>query len=115
MIISGAVVGDDPGTERSETGDDDGDGLFDGTPGADPGGGGGAAPGGVEDEADDGEDGYEEGEGEDAGEGEFLFAWDAGFEGEGDGDYGYCLRGWVSWAFFFEMELGRRGRKRYAG
>ena len=72
--------------------------MFDRAPGADPGGGGSAAPRGVEDEADDGEESYEEGEGEDAGESEFLFARDAGFEGEGDGDYGNCLEGFcVSW------------------
>ena len=105
-VIGRAVVGDDPGAEGGETGDDDGDGLLDGAPGADPGGGGGAAPGGVEDEADDGEDGYDKGEGEDAGEGEFLFAWDAGFEREGDGDYGYCLRGSVSLGCEGERELG---------
>ena len=107
-VIGRAVVGDDPGAEGGETGDDDGDGLLDGAPGADPGGGGGAAPGGVEDEADYGEDGYDKGEGEDAGEGEFLFAWDAGFECEGDGDYGYCLRGSVSLGGEGERELGRR-------
>ena len=66
-MIGRAVIRNNPRAERSETGDDDGDGLLDGAPGADPGGGGDAAPGAVEDEADYGEESYEEGEGEYAG------------------------------------------------
>ncbi len=110
LEIRRPVVGDYPGAEGGETGDDDGDGLFDGAPGADPGGGGGAAPGGVEDEADDGEESYEEGEREDAGKGELLFARDAGFEGEGYGDYGYCLNRWVSGGWFGEG-VGGEGKE----
>lgn len=47
FISSNAIICNDPGAKRSETSDDDGDGLFDCGPSANPGGGSWAAPGGI--------------------------------------------------------------------